>query len=123
MFPSLPPVVLNTQVVHLHTVQSPLISQDPSGCNVYIIYQRGATVVDNEKEKADKVKSGEDHKEDAYSLQHEAEQIELHGNQVPVLPLGLSGFRQTRHIVILVFYEPKRRKVKNASALCVSAYL
>ena len=78
------------------------------------MYQRGAAVVNEEIEKADEEGSGDGHQDDACSLQQEAQQIELHGNEVPVPPLGLAGFGQTGHLVILVFYEPIRRQMKNA---------
>ena len=84
------------------------------------MYQRGAAVVDEEIEKADEEGSEEGHQDDARSLQQEAQQIELHGHEVPVPPLGLAGFGQTGHLVILVVYKPKQRKMKNArqSAMC-----
>ena len=120
MFPSLPPVVLNTQVVHLHTYNHLFLN--PYGClHPCCLYQRGAAVVDEEIEKADEEGSEEGHQDDACSLQQEAQQIELHGHEVPVPPLGLGCFGQTGHLVILVFYKPKRRKMKNArqSTMCL----
>ena len=111
MFPSLPPVVLNTQVVHLHTYNHHLDIYQSLWLSS--LYQRGAAVVDKEIEKADEEGLGEGHQDDARSLQNEAQKIELHGHEVPVPPLGLGCFGQTGHLVILVFYKPKQRKMKN----------
>ena len=87
-------------------------------CSCYCIkYQRGARVVNEEIEKAYVEASGDGHKNDACSLQHKAQQIELHGHKVPAFPLGPGGFRQTRHIVILVFYEPEWKDARQ-SAMC-----
>ena len=80
----LPPVLLDAQVVD-------------EGC---------AAVVDKVVEQVHEEVLDQERHEHADRLQQIVDQVELHGDHVPVLPPPLGNLAQPNHSLILVVFEP-----------------
>ena len=74
--------------------------------NTHEVDQRSSTGIDQDVEKSEvSVGRNDDDQDGAAGLQHPVEHVELHGHQVPVLPLLPDCVADARHLVILMLPE------------------
>ena len=73
---------------------------------------RAAPVEEEVEQVHEKVLDDQAHNH-AYCLHHIVDQVELHGDHVPMLPPLLGGIAQAHHLVVLLVYEPDEQHMYN----------
>ena len=83
-----------------------LLRLPPVLLDAQVVDEGRAAVVDKVVEQVHEEVFDEERHEHAERLQQIVDQIELHGDHVPVLPPPLGNLAQPNHSLILVVFEP-----------------